>query len=173
MELTITCVGVLLLFIVLWLASMSNTSVHGDWRQAEWRIPAGDWRFASSASDAQWQHADGDTSQTMSEYHVTPNNPKDALDVVAMRAILTKAGVGAVHRAAPREHPMPAVGGRHNHLYSFSTTASSFEMPPATRTIAHPMPDMSLAPSSPAHRRLETLQRYIASPDKNPLERFL
>ena len=172
MELTITWVASLLSSFV-WLASMSNTSVHGDWRQAEWRIPAGDWRFASSASDAQWQHADGDMSQTMSEYHVTPNNPKDALDVVAMRAILTKAGVGAVHRAAPREHPMPAVSGRHNHLYSFSTTASSFEMPPATRTIAHPMPDMSLAPSSPAHRRLETLQRYIASPDKNPLERFL
>ena len=89
-----------------------NNSVYGEWRQAEWRLPCGDWRYASSAADAQWQHADGERSQTMSEYHVSSPQPKDTLDADALRAVLMRHGVGAVHRSAPRERRPSSVPRR-------------------------------------------------------------
>ena len=81
--------------------------MNSEWRQAEWRLPTGDWRYASSAADAQWKLADGELSQGMSEYNLSPQ-PKDTLDADALRAVLMRHGVGYVHRSAPRERPPPA-----------------------------------------------------------------
>lgn len=102
-------------------------------------------------SDAHWQYVQLHQSQNWKSEaasHYQPHGEAMAsrreLDKMAMTAMLQKAGIGWVHRAAPRPEPVPSEFRHSKRIGNQSSyTVSSFEAPPRTPRTGYPEPHPS------------------------------